>query len=220
MNKLAVRILLIAVITGLALVGCATVPKETVELSYTIGQDLDAVHSSYKALIQKHFESLRTQTTTFFNNRWLPNYLKEFISSGGLIGYARDPDPVKAYEGVSAWAEVALEEIDNKKMQLLAPIDKDEKQLLASVDEAFSRLIRANAAVTAQLNSIRKVQEVQDETLKALNLKDLRDKINQQLISSSEKAEIAIQQMEKAKIIIKDTDQKKQELIKKFKGGK
>ena len=42
--------------------GCATIPKETVELSYAIGQDLDAVHASYTNLIHKHFDNLRNQT--------------------------------------------------------------------------------------------------------------------------------------------------------------
>ena len=81
---------------------------------------------------------------------------------------------------------------------LLDPIDRDEKMLIASVDEAFARLVRANAIITAHLNSLRKVQEVQDEALKSLKLKDMRDKINQQLISASEKAADAIQKMQRA----------------------
>ena len=202
----------------LIITGCATVPKEVVELSYTVGQDLEAVHLSYRSLLQKHFESLRIQTLTYLENRWIPIYLNEFIKSGDLIALAKDPDPVKTFEGVSAWVEVAIEEIENKKKQLLNPIEQDEKALLESVDEAFDRLIWANATITAHLNSIRKVKEVQDEALAALKLKDLRDQINHQLVQASQKAENAIKEMESAEAVIKKAGEQKQKLMEKLKG--
>lgn len=197
---------------------CATVPKEVVELSYTVGQDMEAVHVSYRALIQRHFATLRGQATTFLHDRWMPAYLREFIKSGNLIGLAQDPEPLQAFEGVSVWTEVAMDEIDNKKKQLLDPIDTDEKQLLSYVDESFTRMARANAMITAHLNSLRKVQEVQDEALQALKLKDVRDQVNSALIGASERAAQAIENIKKAEQTIKEVDKQKQKLLKKIKG--
>jgi hypothetical protein len=200
--------------------GCATIPKETVELSYAIGQDLDAVHASYTNLIHKHFDNLRNQTNDFLDKKWTPTYLNKFIKKGNLISLAQDPDPVKAFDGVSTWAEIAIKAIENKKKELISPINDDEQNILKSVDDAFARIMRANAAITAQLNSIRKVQEVQDDALKALNIKDLRDQINSQLISASNKAVSAMDQVAKAENAIPDIDAKKQEIINKIKGEK
>lgn len=200
--------------------GCATVPKETVELSYAMGQDLNAIHSSYDELIHRHFDNLKNQTNDFLDKRWIPTYLGRFIKNGQLVVLAQDPDPQKAFEGVSAWVEIAIGAIETKRKELITPINNDEQMVLKSVDEAFARMGMANAAITAQLNSIRKVQEVQDNTLKALNVKDLRDEINKQLISASNKAKDAIDKVEKAEKIVKDVDEKKQEIIKKIKGGK
>ena len=104
------------------------------------------------------------------------------------------------------------------KRELLNPIDQDEKALLISVDDAFARIIRANATVTAHLNSLRKVQEVQDDSLKALKLKDLRDQINHQLALASEKTQGVIDKIEKSEAFIKKAGEKKQDLIKKRKG--
>ncbi|HEY3489820.1 MAG TPA: hypothetical protein VGK27_06840 [Candidatus Deferrimicrobiaceae bacterium] len=203
----------------LSIAGCATVPKEVVQLSYTVGQDIEAVHVSYKALIREHFDSLRTQTTTYIDTRWTPAYLGDFIKSGDLVAMAKDPDPLKAFEGVSTWAEVAIEDIEKKKKELLTPIEQDERALQASVDDAFARLIRANATITAHLNSIRKVQEVQDETLKSLKLADLRDEVNQKLIDASRKAETALTKLEGVKSKVNDLSNKKKELLEKTKGG-
>jgi len=56
----------------------------------------------------------------------------------------------------------------------------------------------ANAAVTAQLNSIREVKEAQDEVLEALRLKDVRDRINEGLQKASEIAGEAEQKINDA----------------------
>lgn len=199
------------------LVGCrATVPKEVVELSYTVGQDLNAVHASYRELIQTHFSGLRAQTIFFLDNRWVPVYLEDFVKTGGLIESATGTDPKAVLKDVQLWAEVAIEEIEDKKKELLDPIDHDEQALLNSADEAFSRIMRANAAITAHLNSIRKVQEVQDEILSALKLKDLRDKINNGLIAASEKAQNTIETFKKAEGIIDELEDKKKKLTEKL----
>ena len=183
------------IVLAISLVGCASIPKEVVELSYTVGQDLEAVHSSYRNLIEEHFESLREQAIYFLENTWIPHYIKDFIEEGELVKRAQGSDPKIVLEDVQLWVEVAIEEIEAKKRELIDPIDRDEKELLKLVDEAFSRLIRANATITAHLNSIRKVKEVQDEALKALELKELRDKINNELISASKRAEEALEKL-------------------------
>ena len=185
----------ILVVMVLILVGCASVPKEVVELSYTVGQDLDAVHFSYKELIHAYFDNLRVQTITFLETRWIPAYLEDYIQTGELVNIARDPDPTLVLEGVQDWVEFALENIETKKRELIDPINSDEVALLKIVDEAFSNLIRANATITAHLNSLRKIQEVQDDALKALNLKELRDKINKALTGASDRAKKALEDL-------------------------
>lgn len=183
---------LLAVLT-VSLLGCATVPKEVVELSYTVGQDLEALHLSYRTLMEVHFDGLRAQPVDFLEKRWIPAFLQDFMQSGQLIQIARGSDSMQVQEDVQAWVEVAIETIEEKKRELLDPIDKDEKELLESVDEAFARVIRANATITAHLNSIRKVQEIRDDALRALNLNELRDRIDEGLASASQKAEAALE---------------------------
>jgi hypothetical protein len=203
---------------ALTIAGCASVPKEVVELSYTVGHDLDAVHLSYRALIQTHFEGLRAQTITFLETRWVPAFLGDFIQNGGLIQSAQGADPTLVLEEVQDWTEVAVEAIEKKKRALLDPINADETALIKSVDEAFANLIRANATITAHLNSLRKVQEVQDEALKALKLKELRDKINGGLISASERAQKAIADLKKVEGGIEAAEKKKNLLREKLTG--
>lgn len=202
---------------SLLIFGCASIPKEVVELSYTVGKDLTALHSSYRTLIQSHFQGLRSQTIIFLETRWIPTYLRDFIKEGELIESAKGEDPKVVLEDVQIWTEVALEEIEDKKREMLEPINNDEKELLNIVDDAFTRIINANAVITAHLNSLRKVQEVQDEALASLELKDLRDRINDRLISASDKAQNAIEKMKKVEGVLDEVKEKKDLLIKKLK---
>lgn len=207
--------LLILLCGSLLLTECSTVPKEVVELSYRTGEDISAIHKSYIKLIHDYFESLREQRIRYLNEEWVPKYIKGWVNDGRLIDVARGdvvwsqeagdfvkPVSGKSEEGllttVRFWSVTAVKEIEGKKAELLEPLNKQEDQLSSWVEDAFNRLYRSNAAITAHLNSLRKVQEVQDETLAALNLKDLRDKINNTLITASDKAKDGLEAIKKA----------------------
>jgi hypothetical protein len=164
--------------------GCATIPKESVELSYTIGNDLETLHQSYKLIITHYFDSLRREVNRSIEQVFIPAYINDYVETGQLLQHAQN----KRADLVEAWARIAVETIDKERTVRLAPINEAEEELLRSVDDAFDKAIRANATITAHLNSIRQVKEVQDEILESLKLKNVRDKINDALVKASEKA--------------------------------
>ena len=195
-------------------VGCAQVPKEVVELSYQMGQDMSALHASYDKLIQARFEDFRNRRKDYLENTWKPDYLKRWVKNGRLIDVANGkvvwsfkkkgfvaPTPGKADAQllltIEEWAKVAINEIQLKEKKLLSPLDEQEKALRGEVKDAFDRVIKANAHVTAHLNSLRKVKEIEDEALEALKLKDLRDKITGKLAEISRKAEDGLEKIKK-----------------------
>jgi hypothetical protein len=184
---------------------CSNVPPEVVDLSNKLGEDMAAVHASYRQLINEHYDNIRQQRVAWFDNTWAPSYVKGWIADGRLVDMAAgkvvyDPAkddflaPTKGREGqqlvesIYAWADAAVFNLAEKRKRLIEPIDKDEQELLASVDEAFARFFRGNAVITAHLNSLRNVQGKQDDLLRALDLKDLRLKINKALEEASNKA--------------------------------
>lgn len=197
---------------------CANVPKEVVELSYAVGQDMTALRTSYRTLIRQHYKALRAERQQYLDREWKPVFVRAWIADGHLVQMASGkeaysasadafvrPTPGKEeaelLDGVSGWAEDAVDMIEKKRRELMAPLDQEERELDSVVDDAFQRIMLGNAMITAHLNSLRKVQEVQDEFLKALNLNDLRVTINETLASASDRAE-------KALIAVREADQK------------
>lgn len=169
-----------------ALAGCASVPREVVELSYVMGSDINELQRRHEHLVRLHFDGLRQRTDTFLMDRWQPTFLRHFIEEGDLVGAATDPDPNEVLLGVHGWATVALEMIQAKRHELIDPLDKQEIDLLTAIDAAYERLRTSNATITAHLNSIREVDEMQSAALDSLGLGDLRQQLDRGLARASE----------------------------------
>ncbi|MDP8237782.1 MAG: hypothetical protein P9X24_01715 [Candidatus Hatepunaea meridiana] len=69
---------------------------------------------------------------------------------------------------------------------------------MQAVDKAFGQIIQANATITAHLNSLREIQELQDDILKRLKLGDLRDKVTDGLNDVSKKADEVLEIIKEA----------------------
>ncbi len=183
----------------LLLVGCATIPQEVIDLSYTMEQDLYAIHTSYKTLVREHFKNLRYNAVNFINTEWGPAYLEFFIEDTELLLTLQESgDSTETYEYLQVWIEVAVEEIEAKKLELIEPINQDEQEIMLMVDDAFARLYLANSTVTAHLNSIRKVRQAQDEVIGEMGLGELQSSINSKLTDASIKSKDAIDILRKA----------------------
>src|SRR3990172_5966598 len=152
---------LAAALAGLSLLsGCTTVPKEVVEMSYVVGQDVAALEQSYKTLIAAHYEGLRAERERYLQERWIPKYLEDWISRGKLVDIAQgrvvwsrekrafvtptSGAKKELLESVLDWSEAAVADIEDKRSGLMAPLDQEEKALLASVEEGFRRIERGN----------------------------------------------------------------------------
>lgn len=221
-SKLTVVLVALSLVT---FAGCASVPKEVVQLSYQIGDDFSSIQISYKKLVHDHFEMLRGQRIQYLNNEWTPTYIRRWVEDGRLrdvvkgdiVWSEEKADFIKPVAGkeddgllntVKFWSLAAVAEIESKKKELLEPLNKQEEQLTSWIDDAFSRLYRGNATITAHLNSLRKVQEVQDDALAALHMKDLSDKINNTLITASDKAKEGLEAVRKADGFVQETGKK------------
>ncbi len=195
-----------------ALVACAHVPPEAVQLSYQLGQDLESLYASYDEMIHDRFEELRARRTAYVDQEWARVYLAKFIEKGRLVemaqgavvldvGHTRFVPPTAGREklelldSVAAWSRSAVRGIERKRAELVAPLDDQERAVRRDLREAFGRLLHANAYVSAHLASASGVQQQQDELLQRLGIKELRDRIDGQLVKASEDAAAALQRI-------------------------
>lgn len=187
----ALRMVTAVVIVGI-LAGCISVPPQSVELSRTLGNDLEALEGSYQKLIDQYFINLRQQVNRAIDDVFVPNYISAFVVDGGLVEAAKNENA--SY--VVAWAEIAVETIAQERAKRIEPLDQAEAELSQSIEAAFARTIRANAAITAYLASQRNVRRSQDELLSNMGLQEIKDNIDAALLKASQQADNMISEIE------------------------
>jgi hypothetical protein len=205
----------VLILSGLLLLaGCSTtVPKEVVELSYQMEKDLVQVQAGYISLAKQHVAVLKQQREDYLRHEWIPLFVKGWITDGKLIELAdgslvydesvddyrapRQDESELQLDNIVEWSAIALEMIDDKRQALMAPLDKAEKELTEDINRSFASLLLGNQTISAHLNSIRKVQEVQNELLKKAEWGGLRNRLNEKLSKLSGEAREGLDQIRK-----------------------
>ena len=204
----------------------ASIPKEVVELSYKMDKDMTHVEQAYVDLVRQHIAVLKKQREDYLYNEWVPALLEDWITEGMLIEMAQGkvvydnqvddfvavdkPNRLAQLNGVKEWALVATDEIETKRRELIVPLEKAESVMLTDIRQSFALMKQGNQTITAHLNSIREVQDVQNELLESVDLEQLRNSINQQL---SELSDQASQGLDK----VRELDKKSQPYLEKVK---
>ena len=204
-----------ALVGTLSVSGCSSVPKESVELSYQVGQDISALQRTCSSLVQQRFAEFRQRRIDYLEQEWVPLFLENWVSDGKLIEVARGelvwsdeaddfvaPTPGSEHQQLLAtvhgWSRVSHAKIGAKRRELLGPLDSQEAQILLELDRAFDRMTRANAHITAQLNSLRKVKEVQNQALESIGARETVEALNDRLIGLSDDSEQGLEKVRKA----------------------
>ncbi|TGG95076.1 hypothetical protein E4656_01205 [Natronospirillum operosum] len=194
---------------------CSSTPKEVVELSWVMGQDLRALQQSYDGMVVDRFDNYRAQRLAYLEEEWVPLFLEDWIDAGQLVPTARGdvvwsggsegfaaPTPGQEEQQLLAtvllWSEVAVENIEDKRRELIEPLDVRERQVRAEVQEAFGRLLAANAHITAHLNAQREVEAVQQDLARRLQVDEELDQINALLVETSDWAQRGLDEIRAA----------------------
>lgn len=64
--------ILAVIFSSLLLVSCASIPKETVTLSKTIGSDLQILHNSQRNMVQLYYNGIKHNINAFIDDVYAP----------------------------------------------------------------------------------------------------------------------------------------------------
>lgn len=164
-------------------VGCAVVPKESIELSATVGRDLEMIHKANRNLAVMHFDYLLADVDRFVDEVYRPFMIEATADSLRLVDefkaalagtHAEDLDGLDV---LIDFSEELSAKIDSFRAEMRAPLEAQRDSVLFSIDEAFQQVQTANAVVTGHLASVRKVHDTQSEILGKIGLEDYRSRV-------------------------------------------
>ncbi|MFN2369805.1 MAG: hypothetical protein ABR506_01480 [Candidatus Krumholzibacteriia bacterium] len=170
-----------ALLAGLLLAaGCASAPRESIELSATVGRDLVTVHAANRALADVHFRYLLADVDAFVDEVYRPYVIERSAIDLDLVGefeaaLAGTHDlELDALDVLVIYSEEVTARIGTFRTELRAPLEARRDSVLAAIDHAFRQLQTANAVVTGHLASIVKVHDAQADLLRDADLADYR----------------------------------------------
>ncbi len=201
--------------------GCAQVPKESVELSTTVGRDLTAAHKSHRELAKTLFARMKVDIHRFVDNVYAPYQIRAAVAGDLAASKSSNPEDRKTslflginnafapgasdtalrniVEGMGYFVADLRSDIESKRSELLEPINKQETDLLAAIDRNYAQLIYANSIVTGYLSSVVKVHDAQAKVLESIGIDGgLTNDIAVRLAETSQRVGELVQKAEKA----------------------
>lgn len=192
---------------------CASIPKETVTLSKTLGNDLEVLHNAHRNIIEIHFNKIEEDINSFINDIYAPfvihyvlknelaNYIAGKPSLYGTIELAGKQEGKSESENalneMTDFQNAARKQIESKRNELLSPILKQKAEIIKAVNESYEHAIYANSTITAYLQSLQKVKATQQEVLSVIGIEGTDTLITNSLVKASEQVNDAIKQGKK-----------------------
>lgn len=187
---------------------CASIPKEVVTLSQTLGKDIKVLHNSHINTVQVYFGKIKYDINSFIDEKYAPfiihyvlkselaNYKQGKTSLFGTIEIAGQKEGQKEANDAIAvmmdFQEAARKQIESKREELLSPILKQESEITNAVNQSYENVQYANSSITAYLQSIRKVRVAQQQALSMVGLEGSDSLVTNSLVKLSEQVEKAV----------------------------
>ena len=160
--------------------GCTEAPRQSVELSNTVGRDLLEVQRAHRELAIRYFDRIKGDINNFVDTKYrtylIQSTLKDpqFRFMDRFQASLRPDARVDAVSFMEIYSGTVIKRIEEFRREMLAPVIKQEQKFLADLDDAYLRLNAANATVTAYLASVVKVSDAQNQLLATLGAPNLR----------------------------------------------
>ena len=190
---------LVSIMLIVLLAGCAQVPKESVELSATVGRDLSEMKKSHIALVDLYYTELLNDINSFIDNVYLPYQIEKTLAIPlwkremlSAIEAASKPDSTgkkqkESLEKIEAFFLIIQQEVEVYRQLKLKPVQDQYASVSESINSSYDQIHYANSIVTGHLASVVEVHNTQSEILKTLDVKSLRVKVGNEFSGISGK---------------------------------
>jgi hypothetical protein len=215
------------------LTACAVIPKETVTLSQTLGNDLKVLHNAHRNMVSIYYTKITNEINSFVNDVYSPfiinyvlkselkNYTEGNPSLFGTIEIAGKKEGKEESENalneMSDFLDAARKRIEARRNELISPIVTQQNQVLQAVDQSYEHAIYANSTITGYLESIRKVKTAQEEALSMIGLEGADTLMTNNLVKLSDQVDIVLKKGKEIDIKSDDAYNQFESIIKEIK---
>lgn len=212
---------------------CVSIPKETVELSGTLGDDLMILKDSHRNSVTMLFDRMKGDINSFVDDVYAPFVIHYVLqqemqahNQGGISLYGTVALAGKeggrentdaAIEVMNDFLDSARRQIEKKRKELLEPVLEQEAATTDQLDRSYQNVIYANTSITNYLQSMRRVKGAQQEALSRLGLEGLDGRVTNSLVELSGRISAAVEKGKEIDIKSEDALLKLESIFSKIK---
>lgn len=174
--------------------GCAQVPKESVELSNTVGRDISAIQVSHLALINLYFDDKAALINRWVDQVYAPSQITAVVGNAAIragletainnAATGQNQDVlIKRFNSVIT---LIRNDIEKTRKELLSPVQSARNVTLTKVQASYTQVQLGNNIVTGYLSSLIKVTDTQNELLAKAGLSNTENQLSADMVSLSE----------------------------------
>lgn len=143
---------------------CASVPQEAVVLSDFVGTQIAEHRASHEEFVRLYFEQSRDIVETFLRDRWIPEYLEDFVDRSGVVPLIVTPDAVLA--------EDDLERLETELDALAEVSPSSHPDIIAAVGRAFGDAERGQIMLEFAEAALAEIEIQRTELLEPLDAQE------------------------------------------------
>jgi hypothetical protein len=183
--------------------GCLQVPKASVELSTTVGRDIEAARDAHRSLAKMLFARMKRDVDRFVDGVYAPHQIQVALAGqrarqakgdgtnlfSVLASAQAKPGDAQAQTDALDLMQITVEmihdDVEAFRAERMKGLLQQEADVMTAIEATYDQILKGNAVVTAHLASIVKVNDVQDDLLKRAGEKDLRERVGVKLSETS-----------------------------------
>lgn len=188
----------ILVVVAHALMGCAQVPRESLQISQTLGRDLAEVQRAHLGLVELHFDRLEGEVEKFVRTVYAPYQIQRTLADENIGGVLVKEISAMSNGGITqqqannvakilaVYVEELQLEIEAYRVEKVSPLKIQRAAVIEKISETYMNMQMANAATTGYLSSLVQVRDIQNELLEKAGAPNMQNKIAEDLSKASD----------------------------------
>lgn len=193
----------------LGLSACATIPKESADLSIELGKRISIIEIAHISLVEKYFYEKRNRVDEFIEKEWVPEFATQFFANEQIAKLwdqiVSSGNTADRLNFIVTLGPKLQSKINAKRLELIKPLDDAERMVKNELINNYDQARAINNSITSFLVSAVKVAENKNRYLDMLGVKDERvtevlDLVDSAVDDLLGKSEIVVDKGERAKL--------------------
>jgi hypothetical protein len=150
---------------------CATVPRESVDLSIELTKMIRSAEKSHLAMLDLFIAERKERANEFIDSTWTPKFMATTVKNTHIFDLLKEQqtDEQKT-QLIKEFSEDAASTISERRAKMMQAIDKIDKMLRDRIEEHYNDMLTVNETLTAHIRSAADASETRTKILESLKV--------------------------------------------------